>query len=492
MRLNSPRTGHLLAAAALAASTLLAAPALAQPGPCAQWLIAAPANAPSPRSAHGMAYDAGRNVVVLFGGIGPTGPVGDTWEYDGSTWVLRATSGPPARPGHAMVYDSARALTVVLATPAQDDVPAQTWEWNGVTWTFQNIASPPGRHSHAMAFDSVRNRVVLFGGALQTEGFVLDGSTWEYDGVTWTLVTTTNAPTPRWGHVMTFDSARGVTVLYGGADANGESGETWEYNGIDWTLRAGPGSGPGAFAFSAMAFDSVAGVSVLHNGRPEPDGGAGSTWAWNGATWSRYSLPDFMGNRSGFAMTYDPDRARTVLFGGNVFAGEDIIQEGDTWELRTPGPTITQQPAHATANEGGFVSFTVSVADAGANLSFQWRHEGVPLSDGGAIFGATTSALTINPVSASHAGTYDVVVTDDCGQRISDEAVLTVGGEDCPADFNGDGLVTTSDISSFLGAWFSDLANGTTVADFNSDGLVTTSDISSFLGAWFGDLAGGC
>jgi len=38
-----------------------------------------------------MTYDAARHRVVLFGGYGPVYPqgsqLGDTWEYDGNTWV---------------------------------------------------------------------------------------------------------------------------------------------------------------------------------------------------------------------------------------------------------------------------------------------------------------------------------------------------------------------------------------------------------------------
>jgi hypothetical protein len=59
----------------------------------------------SPRRGHGMAYDSARGVTVLFGGYhnNPGGYYGDTWEWDGARWSLRATTGPTARDGHAMV-----------------------------------------------------------------------------------------------------------------------------------------------------------------------------------------------------------------------------------------------------------------------------------------------------------------------------------------------------------------------------------------------------
>jgi hypothetical protein len=50
--------------------------------------------APSPRGGMGMAYDAGREEVVLFGGADFDGtPLGDTWTRDGTTWLLQAGSG---------------------------------------------------------------------------------------------------------------------------------------------------------------------------------------------------------------------------------------------------------------------------------------------------------------------------------------------------------------------------------------------------------------
>jgi hypothetical protein len=59
-----------------------------------------------------MAFDALRNRVVLFGG---NGPLNDTWEWDGTTWVqMTVAVSPPARGGHAMAYDAARRQVVLF------------------------------------------------------------------------------------------------------------------------------------------------------------------------------------------------------------------------------------------------------------------------------------------------------------------------------------------------------------------------------------------
>jgi hypothetical protein len=51
----------------------------------------------------------------------------------------------------------------------------------------------------------------------------------------------------------------------------------------------------------------------------------------------------------------------------------------------------------------------------------------------------------------------------------------------CPADFNGDGVMSVQDIFDFLAAWF----GGDLDADFNGDCTLVVQDIFDFLGAWF-------
>ena len=55
------------------------------------WSQLLPAVRPPARSHHAMAFDVNRNRIVLFGGV-PTGPaattpLGDFWEWDGTTWT---------------------------------------------------------------------------------------------------------------------------------------------------------------------------------------------------------------------------------------------------------------------------------------------------------------------------------------------------------------------------------------------------------------------
>ena len=74
-----------------------------------------------------------------------------------------------------------------------------TWTWNGVAWSQRQPGiSPTVRSSHAMAYDRQRARVVLFGGWQNVYNNYYLGDTWEWDGTTWLLRTTTG-PVPRFG-----------------------------------------------------------------------------------------------------------------------------------------------------------------------------------------------------------------------------------------------------------------------------------------------------
>ena len=81
--------------------------------------------------------------------------------------------------------------------------------------------------------------------------------------------------------------------------------------------------------------------------------------------------------------------------------------------------TITVPPQSQTVCEGDMVTFTVT-ATGTAPLSTQWRLDGVDIP------GATMMTLTIPAASPADSGSYDVVITNDCGSDTSAPATLTV------------------------------------------------------------------
>ena len=109
-------------------------------------------------------------------------------------------------------------LPILIAVGLCTFLPA-TARAQSVAWTQWIVTSPSARGAHAMAYDSARHRTVLFGGTTTGNDYL--GDTWEWNGAgggAWNqrMVSGPLAPSPRYNHAIAYDSARGVTVLFGG------------------------------------------------------------------------------------------------------------------------------------------------------------------------------------------------------------------------------------------------------------------------------------
>ena len=85
---------------------------------------------------------------------------------------------------------------------------------------------------------------------------------------------------------------------------------------------------------------------------------------------------------------------------------------------------VTQPTPTQIITEGNDANFLITAQ--GVNLSYQWKKNGVDLSNGVNISGSLTNELLITSVSVSDEGTYTCAVTGDCGNITSDNAVLEV------------------------------------------------------------------
>lgn len=88
-------------------------------------------------------------------------------------------------------------------------------------------------------------------------------------------------------------------------------------------------------------------------------------------------------------------------------------------------PVIVTQPQSQTALAGGTVSFSV-VASGTPAPSYQWRVNGVAITNSGNVSGATSATLTISGVQATNAANYDVLVGNGVGSALSSLTQLTV------------------------------------------------------------------
>jgi hypothetical protein len=201
----------------------------------AAWIRIDARPGPPARAEASMAFDAARRRVVLFGGYrranGATQRLGDTWTWDGAAWrAWNVAEAPSARSGAAVAYDAGRQLVVLFGG---NDANAETWEWDGAKWLAVD-APAPGRFNSMMGYDAGARAIVRFGGVKQG---TRESDTWLFDHRRWERIAVPG-PEPRNHAAMAYDEGRGVLVLHGGHDGERVFGDTWEWCHERWRLVA--------------------------------------------------------------------------------------------------------------------------------------------------------------------------------------------------------------------------------------------------------------
>ena len=348
---------------------------------------------PVARAGAGMVFDSTRNKFVIFGGCANSGyDLADTWEWDPGTGAFtnRTTSvGPSARSQHSMVFEKSTGKVLLFGGGLTDRSSSyltsaslafgETWEWDAGTgaWTQLKPTSAPGaRYDSALIWDSKRNRAVLFGGMQKPQADV-DGiaqnDVWEWDPSksNWTLRTSKGTqPTARWGHVLAYDSGRGMAVLAGGKDldTNLELADLWDWdpNGATWTQRR-DGSEPNLPAARMYAslvtaqnrLDLLAGLTLDQASGEE----VASKELWEldpaSATFTNRSvIQNGPSPRAGHSIAFCPATGKTYVFGGQRLDTSALLDYtsavfNDLWEWDGTSWTEVQAdvrpPARASA-----------------------------------------------------------------------------------------------------------------------------------------------
>jgi hypothetical protein len=245
------------------------------------------------------AYDSKRRVVVILGRDITNGDKMETWELGegdpigaeaGGEWneVLTSTT-PSTRVYHGMAYDAARAQVVMFGSHAA----GSTWTYDGSNWTEHTVVGPPPRAYPRLAYDARRERVVLFGGSGMPSGLLL-ADTWEWDGTSWTERTPAMSPAGRIRHSLTYDPARERVILVGGETVTGYASDTWDWNGTTWTRTVLAAPAP-VRAYHCAAYDAVGRQLLIFGGQNFFNSPVAETWAL------RFGDPARPGERCRFA-----------------------------------------------------------------------------------------------------------------------------------------------------------------------------------------------
>jgi hypothetical protein len=250
-----------------------------------------------------------------------------------------------------------------------------------------------------------------------------DGTTVNYtvDGVNRQLT----GVAPNAGH-----SSQWTTVLLGGGSGTAAITAYWDDVVVTYydppSIATQPASttvavGAGA-SFSVVASGNLMTYQWRFNGENLADGGGIS-----GATTPTLTIASAQGANAG---TYTVEVANGA---GPVVSAAAVLQVS---------PAITTQPVSQTNLVGSTVTFSVA-ATGQTPLSYQWKKDGVNLTDGGHISGAQSGTLTVTGIGPLDEGVYTVGVTNPASGVLSGPALLVV--MDPP-------VITTQPVSRAVGA----------------------------------------
>jgi hypothetical protein len=300
--------------------------------------------------------------------------------------------------------------------------------WNGTAWLPMGTGMNNAVHALKSYAATATSVALVAGGDFTTAGGIAANHV-----AVWTKSTLSFADGP-WtalgtgvnGTVNAVERYNGRTYVGGSFTADGSNvtalhsiaawtGSAWVqvgstpgggFNGMVSALKA-----DGGYLYAAGNFTAVDGIPAQHVAR------------WNGTAWSAVDVGT---DQSVFAL---------AAWNGEIEAG-GIFNWAESSAKPSPGmarfletgvPWITQEPLSQTLALPTNLSLTMTFAPGYSNpTTFRWRKNGVPLVDGGTVYGSGTSFLQIGPAAPADSGNYDCLYSSACGVESTTVAVITV------------------------------------------------------------------
>lgn len=407
-------------------------------------------------------FDDGAGTALYAAGgfnLGTGAPADYVARWDGTTWVALGTG--VDGPVHALTTFDPGSGTQLYAggafLNAGGSPAASVASWDGAAWNAVGTGTD-GVVWALESYDDGTGADLIVGGDYQNAGGAAANNIAAWSGATWTaLGAGTDGPI----YALETFSVLGISTLFAGGEFYRAGVETAQnvarWDGA-WT-DAGVGVANGLFESAAVyalsSHTNLRGPAVFVGGDFDTAGGFGNTslhiarwtdvdplifdltadqdlcegdllelavdvagapplaYQWRkdgvdlpGATASTYSVASALVADSG---TYEVLVSNTC--GAEVSTSIVIFVEAE--------PLITSDPLSETICLGLATQLSVSATGLGT-LTYQWRLDGIDIP------GANSNTYDLPIVSLADAGSYDVIVTDDCGSSVSATAVLNV------------------------------------------------------------------
>jgi N-acetylneuraminic acid mutarotase len=373
------------------------------------WSAMSTISAPSARAAHGMIWTGTK--VILWGGLnggtrlntgGQYNPATDTWSLVSMVGAPSARSSPCMiwTGTHVIVWGGRNSSGTSLGDGAKYNPTTNTWS------AISSSGAPSAREEATAIWTG--SKIIVWGGKSNQD--LNTGAIYDPASDSWTAMTTDNAPSAGWRMKAVWTGTEMVVFCgYGGFTV---SAGHYNPTANTWTAIGSNGT-PSWRADHTVVWT---GSEMLVWGGWDGDYlGDGSAYNPVTKTWQAFTNTNAPSGRSLHVAVWTG--SEMIVWGGSV-GGQvnQIYQNGGHYN---PTLSISAQPAAVTKQVTETATFSVTAEGVGT-LEYQWRKNGIdiPLANG--------ATLNIPSVSKLHQGVYDVVVTDDIGLIISEEAMLTV------------------------------------------------------------------
>lgn len=247
-----------------------------------------------------------------------------------------------------------------------------TYVWDGMTWSLRlPTVSPPPRENAAMSYDGV-GHAVMFGGIyrqLLSSGWVSTQrtDTWVWDGTAWTEQHPTSTPQ---GNGRMAAEGPGRTLLFGGATGN----ETWRWEGSQWT-ELQPQHRPSPRVRFGIAGEGN-GAVLLHGGVDESlHRSFSDTWRWDGQDWTELHPAHPPSATAGVNLASLPG-GRDLLVGCCPATGYDPqtwLWDGTDWTLAVLPVEPAYDGGQMAADATGRVVLADGLPVGGFNYTWVWQ-----------------------------------------------------------------------------------------------------------------------
>lgn len=295
----------------------------------------------------------------MFGGLGPSGNLADTWEYDGFNWIIRTpVNAPAARHAHALFWDPVSQKTVLfggLTGISNND----TWLWDGTNWIQHNQASPVPSERFLPTVGTTPSvlGVLMLGGQFAPPSSTFLQDFWNWDGSGWTKIADSTPVGPRSQGAMTYEPNLGLLILVAGHSTTPSRrfyNDTWGFDGATWRqLSLGTYGTPRATP--ALAFVPDRGRAVLFGGYADPTA-LSDTWELHPSGWQQTSLAGAPTPRYGISAIVKPADGRLFLFGG--YDGGTFFS--DTWVFGESNPPSNSSFGFGCSSGAGVVQLSAA------------------------------------------------------------------------------------------------------------------------------------